>query len=228
MLRLCQEVPGPTVRTHSLKSFVFDQSDQKEDGRCRLVRCAEKWGPGRSRVFSCLFRCVSYTMKARETHSPPSSRHLRTPEGLTGKGEAGQGTAEHHVAQGPQHHTIYTGTGRAPHTQGLCLKPHPEVALLTATERITVIYSPRRQGASQIFIHLCWEEEKGPTSQKAVCLRAQSVHHAGHEGSESSESLTDTQEEHHTAGSHNCPCPQPDGDMKNVTLFEVGTDHVPR
>lgn len=53
MLCLCQEVPSPAVRTHRFKPFVFDQSDQKEDRRCRLVRCAEKWGLGRLKgVFS--------------------------------------------------------------------------------------------------------------------------------------------------------------------------------
>lgn len=62
MLRPCQEVPGPAVRTHSFKSFVFDQPDQKEDGRCRLVRCAEKWGLGRLKGVFLPFSDASLTL----------------------------------------------------------------------------------------------------------------------------------------------------------------------
>ena len=72
MLRPCQEVPGPAVRTHRFKPFVFDQSDQKEDRRCRLVRRAEKWGLGRLKgVFSPFQMCLLYYEGSAETNTVP-------------------------------------------------------------------------------------------------------------------------------------------------------------
>lgn len=131
-------------------------------------------------------------MKARQKQTQSlSSRHLRTiRKGSQVKGRQDQGAGDQPESiMWPRAHSTPHNLHRdraSPRHPG----PVPEASdsrggAVTATERIfTVIYSPRRQGASVIFIHLCWEErEKGPTSQKAVCLRAQSVHHEGHEGS---------------------------------------------
>lgn len=91
MLCPCQEMPGQTVRTHRFKSLVFDQSDQK-DGRCRLVRCAEKRGLRRPKGVFLPFSDVSlpHYEGSAETHTVPILQASQdNSEGLTGEGEAG-------------------------------------------------------------------------------------------------------------------------------------------
>lgn len=114
-------------------------------------------------------------MKAWQKQTRPlPSRHLRTiRKGSQVKGRQDQGAGDQPESiMRPRPHSTPHNLHRdraSPRHPG----PVPEASdsrggAVTATARIfTVIYSPRRQGASVIFIHLCWEERiKVPRHRK--------------------------------------------------------------
>lgn len=185
-------------------------------------------------MYSCLFQMsLFHTMKAQQKHTQsPSSRHLRTiQKGSQVKGRQDRGAGDQPDSMmWPRPHSTPHSPHRgktSPSTWGLCpeASDSKELALPSATKCIffNIINSPGRQGASVVFIHLCWEER---SHVRESSLRAQSVHH---EGQESLKSLTDTQGRASHCRQHQPSCPLTGGDHKNVTraLFELGTEHAP-